>query len=164
MSEQATEPESRAPETGSNLGLLVGLPLLCAAILGGWAIWRQTADLDDIEARQLAWGTILTLTREHVTLTLITTAVVLVTAIPIGILLTRGPARRFSGPITAVANAGQAAPVIGLIVLLAMWLGFGVRTAVIGCPVRYMHTSGELARKSDLLACRALLAGFLGTL
>lgn len=40
----------------------------------------------------------------------------------------------------------------------------GVRTAVIGCPVRYMHTSGELARKSDLLACRALLAGFLGTL
>ena len=119
----------------TTIGLLVGLPLLCAAILGGWAIWRQTADLDDIEARQLAWGTILTLTREHVTLTLITTAVVLVTAIPIGILLTRGPARRFSGPITAVANAGQAAPVIGLIVLLAMWLGFGVRTAVISLAI-----------------------------
>lgn len=40
----------------------------------------------------------------------------------------------------------------------------GVRTAVIGCPVRYMHTSGELARKSDLLACKALLASFLETL
>jgi endoglucanase len=40
----------------------------------------------------------------------------------------------------------------------------GVRTAVIGCPVRYMHTSGELARKSDLLACQALLAGFMETL
>lgn len=37
----------------------------------------------------------------------------------------------------------------------------GVRTAVIACPVRYMHTSGELARKSDLIACQALLAGFL---
>lgn len=119
----------------TTIGLLVGLPLLCAAILGGWAIWRQTADLDDIEARQLAWGTILTLTREHITLTLITTAVVLVTAIPIGILLTRGPARRFSGPITAIANAGQAAPVIGLIVLLAMWLGFGVRTAVLSLAI-----------------------------
>ena len=133
-------PRSAAADTGvedrrTTIGLLVGLPLLCAAILGGWAIWRQTADLDDIEARQLAWGTILTLTREHVTLTLITTAVVLVTAIPIGILLTRGPARRFSGPITAVANAGQAAPVIGLIVLLAMWLGFGVRTAVLSLAI-----------------------------
>lgn len=133
MSEQtstaAAEAGAEAPTRG--LGLLVGLPLLCAAVLGGWAIWRQSADLDDVEARQLAWDTILTLTREHIVLTLVTTALVLVTAIPLGILLTRPAFRRISGPVVAFANAGQAAPVIGLIVLLAMWIGFGFRTAVI---------------------------------
>lgn len=134
MSDAATSPataDTGVEDRRTTIALLVGLPLLCAAILGGWAVWRHYADLDEIESRQLAWGTILDLTREHVVLTLITTLVVLVTAIPTGIILTRGPARRFAGPITAIANAGQAAPVIGLIVLLAMWLGFGFRTAVI---------------------------------
>ncbi|WP_144857112.1 ABC transporter permease [Marihabitans asiaticum] len=113
------------------MGLLVGLPLICAAILGGWTLWRQTAELDDIESRQLAWGTILDLTREHIVLTLVTTAIVLVTAVPLGILLTRPAFRRLSTPVVGFANAGQAAPVIGIIVLLAMWIGFGFRAAVI---------------------------------
>lgn len=131
-----TAPQSTAADTGvedrrTTIGLLIGLPLLCAVVLGGWAIWRQTADLDGIESRQLAWGTILTLTREHVVLTLVTTAVILITAIPAGILLTRGSFRRYSGIVTGFANAGQAAPVIGLIVLLAIWLGFNTRTAVL---------------------------------
>lgn len=133
-------PSTTSVDTGvedrrTMIGLLVGLPLLCVVILGGWAIWRQTADLDDIEARQLAWGTILTLTREHVVITLITTAAVLVTAVPAGILLTRGRFRRYSGFVTGFANAGQAAPVIGLIVLLAIWLGFGLRTAVLSLAI-----------------------------
>ena len=132
--------ERTAVDTGvedrrTSIGLLIGLPLVCAAVLGGWAIWRQTADLDDIESRQLAWGTILDLTREHVVLTLITTAVVLVTAIPTGILLTRGTFRRYSGLVTGFANAGQAAPVIGIIVLLAIWLGFTTRTAVLSLAI-----------------------------
>jgi osmoprotectant transport system permease protein len=33
--------------------------------------------------------------------------------------------------VVGVANAGQAAPAIGLIVLLAMWVGFGFKTAVL---------------------------------
>jgi osmoprotectant transport system permease protein len=62
---------------------------------------------------------------------LVAALVVLVVAIPLGIALTRRPLRRFSAPVLAVANTGQAAPAIGLIVLLAAWLGFGFRTAVI---------------------------------
>ena len=129
--QQSTSPDTGVEDRKTALGLLVGLPLLCAVVLGGWAIWRQTADLDAIESRQLAWGTILTLTREHVVLTLITTLVVLVTAVPAGILLTRGSFRRYSGFVTGFANAGQAAPVIGVIVLLAIWMGFGTFTAVV---------------------------------
>jgi len=45
--------------------------------------------------------------------------------------LTRGPFRRVSGPILAVANFGQAAPAIGLVVLLAFWLGFSFWAAVV---------------------------------
>ena len=133
MSEQndPSSAEAGAEQPSHGLGLLVGLPLICAAILGGWTLWRQTAELDDIESRQLAWGTILDLTREHIVLTLVTTAVVLVTAVPLGILLTRPAFRRLSTPVVGFANAGQAAPVIGIIVLLAMWIGFGFRTAVI---------------------------------
>ncbi len=133
--QQSTAADTGVEDRKTALGLLVGLPLLCAVVLGGWAIWRQTADLDAIESRQLAWGTILTLTREHVVLTLITTFVVLITAIPAGILLTRGTFRRYSGFVTGFANAGQAAPVIGVIVLLAIWMGFGTLTAVVSLAI-----------------------------
>lgn len=37
----------------------------------------------------------------------------------------------------------------------------GVKTAVISCPVRYMHTSNEIASKADLVAYSMLLTGFL---
>ncbi|YAL83250.1 ABC transporter permease [Dermacoccaceae bacterium W4C1] len=115
----------------SEINAIFGIPLLVAVMLGGWAIWRANADLDDIESRQMTWSTIWTRTLEHLELTAVTSLVVLVTAIPLGIALTRPGIRKFSGPVVAVANAGQAAPVIGVIVLLAMWLGFGFRTAVI---------------------------------
>jgi len=49
----------------------------------------------------------------------------------VGILLTRPRFRRASTAVVGVANAGQAAPAIGLVVLLAMWVGFGFKTAVI---------------------------------
>lgn len=133
--QQLTAPEVTKDDSRTDWGLLIGLPLLCAAVLGGWAIWRQTATLDDVEARQLAWSTILNLTRDHVVLTLVTTAAVLLTAIPTGIALTRPGLRRLSAPVIAVANAGQAAPVIGLIVLLAMWIGFGFWTAVLALAI-----------------------------
>ena len=119
----------------TTIGLLVGLPLLCAAILGGWAIWRQTADLDDIEARQLEWSLLGTLFWQHLKVTAAAAVAVLVTAIPLGVLLTRPTFRRFSGPVIAVANAGQATPVIGLIVLLAMWIAFDFWTAVLALAI-----------------------------
>lgn len=115
----------------SDLATLLGIPALVVLLVGGWVLWRMNADLDDIEARQLDWGVIRTLTEQHLKLSAVASLLVLVTAIPLGIALTRPALRRYSGPIVAVANAGQAAPVIGVIVLLAMWLGFTFRTAVL---------------------------------
>lgn len=114
----------------STLSLLFGLPTLCLVILAGWGIWRATADLDDIEARALDIGGILQLTWEHLLLTFVGTLVVMATALPAGIAVTRPAVRRFAPMVVGVANAGQAAPVIGIIVLAAMWLGFGFWTAI----------------------------------
>ncbi|OYO23139.1 ABC transporter permease [Enemella dayhoffiae] len=117
--------------TREQIGLLVGLPIMVLVVFGGWLIWRSTAELDSIESRQLAWATIGQLTREHIVITVICTLVVVCTAIPIGIALTRPGVRRIAPVVEAVANAGQAAPAIGLLVLLAIWIGFGLGTAVL---------------------------------
>lgn len=113
------------------LGLLIGLPIAVVVILAGWVIWRSTADLGAIELRQLAWGTIGRLTLEHLGITAVGTLVVLVTAVPLGIALTRPGLKKFAPIVVGIANGGQAAPVIGLIVLLAIWIGFGFWTAIV---------------------------------
>lgn len=117
------------------LGLIFGLPVLILVIFAGWAIWRQTADLDPIEARQLDWAALRTLGWEHLKLTFAAAVAVLVTAFPLGVLLTRPKLRRFSGPVVAFANAGQATPVIGLIVLMAMWISFSFGVAVLALAI-----------------------------
>ena len=89
------------------------------------------AALDDVEARLLTWPTVLRLTAEHLALVGVSTVLVVATAVPLGVLLSRPAARRFTPVAMGLANAGQAAPVIGVIVLLAMAWGFGFRVAVL---------------------------------
>jgi osmoprotectant transport system permease protein len=110
--------------------LLVQPALLAAAVLG-FLVWRSAAELTDTEARQLGWSALSGSVLEHLRLTAVAALLVLVVAVPLGIALTRRPLRRFSPAVLAVANTGQAAPAIGLFVLLATWLGFGFGTAVV---------------------------------
>ena len=106
-------------------------PVLVLLVFAGYVIWRQTADLDDTELRQLAWGTIFDQIWDHTKLTFVTSALVVIIAVPLGIMLTRGKLSRLSPLIVGIANIGQAAPSIGLIVLLAIWVGFGFWTAIL---------------------------------
>lgn len=111
--------------------LLFGLPVLILVVLGAWVGWRMTADLDSIERRQLAWKTVGLLTWQHIEITAVSTFFVLVIAIPLGIAMTRPGLRRTAPVVVGIANAGQSAPAIGLVVLLAIWLGFGFWTGVV---------------------------------
>ena len=97
---------------------------------GALAVWLTTAQLTETERITLNPASLLAYTGEHLALTLLSAAIVLLLAIPLGILLTRKPFRRLSGPVLAIVNIGQSAPAIGLVVLLAAWLGFGFRAAV----------------------------------
>ena len=104
-----------------------------AGILAAFAvlvIWALTADLSEVELNTLNPDTLLGYTLEHLALTAVSAVIVLFIAIPLGVLLTRGPFRRLTGPVLAVVNIGQAAPAIGLIVLLASWQGFGFTAAI----------------------------------
>jgi osmoprotectant transport system permease protein len=121
--------------TRETLILLVTLPTLALVSFGAWALWRATADLDSIEARQLAWGLVFSLIWEHVLLTVVSAFFVVMIAVPLGIALTRPPLRKASTLVVGLANAGQAAPAIGLIVLLAIWLTTNVTTAVIALTI-----------------------------
>ncbi len=119
-----------APSRGGWRALLVQPALVAVGVLA-FVLWRATADLGETEARQLGWGSLGRNVVDHLELTLVAAVIVLLIGIPLGVLLTRGPFRRASPVVLAVANTGQAAPAIGLFVLLATWLGFGFRSAVV---------------------------------
>jgi osmoprotectant transport system permease protein len=129
--EHAEEKQKRAPLSREQRVLIFGIPVLVVLVLGGYVAWRQTADLDSIELRQLAWSTVFQLTWEHIQITLVSTVLVVLSAIPLGVALTRPRLRRAAPVVVGIANAGQAAPAIGLVVLLAIWLGFGFWSGVL---------------------------------
>lgn len=111
--------------------MLVLPPLLVSLVFAGFVVWRQTADLDSVESSQLAWPTIWRLIGQHVKLTFVSAIAVVMVSVPLGVALTRGRLRRAAPLVVGIANSGQAAPAVGLIVLLALWLDFGFWTAVL---------------------------------
>lgn len=111
--------------------MLIVPPVLVALVFIGYVIWHQTADLDFTERTQLAWPTVGSLIWQHIKLTVVSAALVVVIAVPLGVLLTRGRARRAAPLVVGIANGGQAAPSVGLIVLFALWIGFGFWTAIL---------------------------------
>jgi osmoprotectant transport system permease protein len=104
--------------------VLVGALVVLAGYVSG-------QDLDSIEERRLTLAFIIPATLQHITITLVSTAFVLLIAVPAGILLTRPFARRITGPAVAVFNIGQAVPSIGVLVLLAIVWGIGFWPAVV---------------------------------
>lgn len=115
--------------------MLLVLPVLVVLLFIGFVWWRQTADLDSIEESALAWPALREQFIEHIKLTVVASLIVVAIAVPLGVLLTRGRARVVAPVVVGIANAGQAAPAIGLIVLLAIWLGFSFWTAILGLVV-----------------------------
>ena len=117
------------------LGRWILQPLACAVAVAGCLIYVQVADVSASEQRSLGVPNLLTLLRQHMTVSLVATVLTCVIAIPLGIALTRGTMRRYSKPIITIAGFGQAAPAIGLIALGAVIFGIGPLGAVIALVV-----------------------------
>ncbi|CRK52734.1 ABC transporter permease [Rhodococcus sp. RD6.2] len=107
-------------------------PLIIVVLGTAYVLWYRSTTLTPTEEASLGWDALRLTLFDHIRLTVTATVIVVAIAIPLGILLTRGAAKRLKPIVINVANVGQAAPAIGLIVLLTMWLGTGFRTAVIG--------------------------------
>ncbi len=104
-----------------------------ALALGGLALysWIGSLELDSIEKRRINWDFISHALWQHMKLTGVSTVLVILIAVSLGILVTRPGARALTPPVLTLTNIGQAIPSIGLLVLLGITLGIGFKYAVI---------------------------------
>ncbi|MFB6844643.1 ABC transporter permease [Streptomyces sp. NPDC056373] len=125
-------PPAERPPARLTWQKLTFLPVALIAVLLVTWLWFQQADLDALTRNALSGGQVTKALWQHIQLTAISTFFVLVIAIPLGIVLTRGAMSRATPVAMALANTGQATPAIGLLALLVIWLGIGRRAALIG--------------------------------
>ena len=53
---------------------LLAIPVLVVVGFGGYALWHHNATLDTVESSTLEWGSVLLAIKEHVILTLVSSA------------------------------------------------------------------------------------------
>lgn len=117
--------------SAESLMVFVSIPLLVVFGCLAYVIWHQTATYDSVVDKSLAWPVVLRSTWRHIELTVVSAVIVVLVAVPLGIALTRPRVRKAAPAVVGFANSGQAAPPVGLIVLLAIWLGSGFWTAIL---------------------------------
>ena len=107
------------------------IPILVIGALIALYAYVQGRSLDDIETRELTGENLSTLVGQHLELVAVSSIVVVVLAIPLGVLLTRPGIRRASAVVLPIANFGQSIPSIGVLTLFAIWFSVGFKYAVI---------------------------------
>src|SRR3712207_553270 len=118
-----TKSQARAGGAGRLLRYL-GMPIFLALACLALYLYISSKELDSIERRNINANVITARLIEHVQLAAVSTVIVVVLAVSVGILLTRPFARRVSAPLVNIANIGQAIPSIGLLAILAIiWTG-----------------------------------------
>ncbi len=116
------------------LGLVLA-PLGILALVAVLWLYYRSLGLDSgdhfQQASALDWGVKLwPQTVEQVTIAFWSTIIVVLIAVPAGIALTRPAMRRYGPAVLSIANAGQALPAYGLLVLFLVMLGQGLNTVV----------------------------------
>lgn len=141
-----TESASRARETASaqlamlpvrrerrTLGGYLFMPVFLALSCVALFVYVKAQDLDSIERRSLNADSLTSATWRHVQLAVVSTTVVILVAVPLGVALTRPFTRRYRGVLLTIANIGQAVPTIGVLALLAVaFLFLGFPAAILG--------------------------------
>ncbi|MFC5994626.1 ABC transporter permease [Pseudonocardia hispaniensis] len=131
VTEQTVEVPGTTPARRRTVGGYLFMPVLLAAVLLALYLYVRGQELDSIEQRRINLDFIATATVQHLTLTVVSTILVLILAIPLGIALTRPFARRITPPALAVFNIGQAIPSIGLVALFAVVWTIGFWPAIV---------------------------------
>ena len=114
---------------------LVAAPFGILALVGILLIYYNSLPLDPevniSQVRALDWSSKLWPQMvEHLTIALWATLLVILIAVPLGVLLTRPALRKVAPYALTVANAGQALPAYGLLILFLVLIGQGLTTVV----------------------------------
>lgn len=120
--------------TGDRLRIVRGwlaMPALIVVMLAALYVYVQSQELDSIEQRALNQDVLVEALAAHLKITFISTVLILVIAVPLGILLSRPWAALAAPVVLGLANIGQALPAIAVLVLLTIQLGVGLKIALI---------------------------------
>ncbi|MDN5894718.1 MAG: ABC transporter permease [Nocardioides sp.] len=118
---------------GLSIVSLLGMPIFLAIIGGATYWWIHSQELDSIERRVLTKDELVERTVQHLQLTVVSTIIVLVIAVPLGIMLTRRWARHAVPVVLGIGNIGQGVPSIGLLaVIYALFGTLGFKPVVVG--------------------------------
>jgi len=90
---------------------------------------------DQIESFVLNQSYLVEATWQHLWLSLSAAAIAALIAVPVGIILTRVHSKTINNFVMSLANIGQATPALGVLILLALLVGIGPRTAIIGLVI-----------------------------
>lgn len=130
MTATALEAGTRS-KRAARLGMF-GQPIAAVVLVAAVLIWVFTQDLDAIEKQNLNAPVLLDAIWDHLVISFVVTALVLVIAVPLGIVLTRRWARRAAPFFLGIATIGQASPAIGILVLFFLLSGWeGLWAAVV---------------------------------
>lgn len=95
-----------------------GMPAFVILVLVLLYLYVQGQQLDSVAQRSLTVDAIRDNTLRHIQLTVLSTLGVLLTAVPLGIVVTRPWARRVAPFVIGLGNAGQAIPSLGMLGVL----------------------------------------------
>ena len=132
---QAVAADRPVPKKGQGLGRYLAMPAFLAVVCLVLYLYVSSRELDRLEAVRLTRDVIVDAILRHLYLVGISTFFVIILAVPFGILLTRPFMRRVTPAIVAVTSTMQSIPSIGVIVVLALFVTFGVRIAIIALIV-----------------------------
>lgn len=110
------------------------MPTFLLATLLALYVYVSGQELDSVESRVLVDSFLIEKVLEHLKLAFISTVMVLLLAVPLGIVATRPGRRRIAATIVGLGNAGQAIPSLGLLALLF----FALR------PVPFISSTGTV--------------------
>lgn len=112
--------QSAAVDPGERRRLFIQ-PVLVVIVGAAVVFWAFNRDLTATQKENINAGNVATLIWQHLLITAAVTAIVLAIGVPLGVLVTRPGAKLLRPLFIGVANVGQAAPAIGLLVLLFLW-------------------------------------------
>jgi osmoprotectant transport system permease protein len=86
---------------------------------------------DSLVSRIVSYSKISALLKQHLYIVGVSSGLAIVTAVPIGILLTRNKFRKWTSKVVSIVNVGQTIPSLAIVALLVGTLGVGAKTAIV---------------------------------